>query len=198
MSGPFRLGLTGSIGMGKSATARLFAQEGVPVWDADAAVHALYAPGGAAVAPIAAAFPGVLRDGGVDRSRLRDALGRDPAALARLEAIVHPLTARDRDEFLARHHDKDLVLLDIPLLFEIGAEPLCDAVLVVTAPPHIQRERVMARGTMTHAELELILKRQLPDAQKRAQADYVFETLTPERTQADVRALIAKLRSRDA
>ena len=195
---PFLLGLTGSIGMGKSTTARMFAEEGVPVWDADAVVHALYAKGGAAVAPVAQAFPGVDVDGAINRPRLREALARDKQSLSRLERIVHPLTAAAREAFIAAHSQADLILLDIPLLFETGADKLCDAVLVVSAPAEVQRARVLERGTMSSEQLDLILQRQLPDAQKRARADHVIETLTLEGTRAAVRELIARIRSQHA
>lgn len=194
---PFLLGLTGSIGMGKSTTARMFADEGVPVWDADATVHDLYA-GGGAVAPIEAAFPGTVVNGAVDRARLRAALQGDKQALSRLESIVHPLTTASREAFIAAHAQADLILLDIPLLFETGADKTCDAIVVVTVPPDVQRARVLARGTMTPAELDLILARQLPDAEKRARADHIIETLTLEGTRAAVRALIVEIRSRHA
>lgn len=198
MSGPFRLGLTGSIGMGKSTTARLFADEGIPVWDADATVHALYARGGAAVAPLAAIFPEAIRDGAVDRDRLKTLLQSDKQALSRLESVVHPLVQAARQAFLLAHETADLILLDIPLLYETGAEKDCDAVLVVTAAPDVQRARVLARGQMTAAQLDMILARQLPDAEKRRRADHVIETLTLEQTRAEVRKLIATLRSRHA
>lgn len=198
MSGPFLLGLTGSIGMGKSTTARMFADEGVPVWDADATVHALYAAGGAAVAPIGAAFPGTIVEGAVDRGHLRAALAGDKQALSRLESIVHPLTTTARTDFIAAHADADLILLDVPLLFETGAEKSCDAVLVASAPPEVQRARVLERGTMSEADLAMILARQMPDAEKRARADHVIETLTLEHTRAAVRNLIAEIRSRHA
>lgn len=194
MTGPFRLGLTGSIGMGKTTTARMFAEAGVPVWDADATVHALYAPGGAAVAPIAAAFPGAVVDGAVDRSRLRTCLGADKAALLRLESIVHPLTTAARQAFLEHHAGAGLVVLDIPLLFETGAEQSCDAVLVVTVPPEVQRRRVLERGTMSEAQFEQILARQMPDAEKRARAQHIIETRTLEETRAAVHRLIGTLR----
>ena len=141
------LGLTGSIGMGKTTTAGLFAQEGVPVWAADATVHALYRPGGAAAAPVEAAFPGVARNGGIDRSALSARVTGDPAALARLEALVHPLVAEDRKVFLARARETGaaLAVVDIPLLFETGGERLVDAVAVVSAPPEVQRARVLER-----------------------------------------------------
>ncbi len=195
---PFLLGLTGSIGMGKSTTARMFAEEGIPVWDADATVHALYAPGGAAVAPIDKAFPGAVVAGAVDRGRLRAALAGEKQALSRLESIVHPLTTAAREAFIAAHSDADIILLDIPLLYETGADRICDAVLVVTVPPHVQRERVLARGTMDAEQLELILQRQLPDAHKQARAHHLIETLTLEDTRAAVRQLIAEIRSHHA
>lgn len=198
MKGPFRLGLTGSIGMGKSTTARLFADEGIPVWDADATVHAIYAKGGAAVAPLAAIFPEAIRDGAVDRDRLKTLLQADKQALSRLESVVHPLVQASRQAFLLAHQTADLILLDIPLLYETGAEKDCDAVLVVTAPPDVQRARVLARGQMTAAQLDMILARQLPDAEKRRRADHVIQTLILEQTRAEVRKLIATLRSRHA
>ena len=198
MSRPFLLGLTGSIGMGKSTTAQMFAEEGVPIWDADATVHALYAPGGAAVAQIAAAFPGVVVDEAVDRARLREALQADKRALPRLESIVHPLTTASRSAFIAQHADADLILLDIPLMYETGADAACDAVLVVSAPPEVQRARVLARGQMSEEQLAMILSRQLPDAEKRARADHVIETLTLDQTRDAVRHLIAQIRGRHA
>ncbi|RLL72487.1 dephospho-CoA kinase [Paenirhodobacter hankyongi] len=198
MNRPFLLGLTGSIGMGKSTTAKMFAEEGVPVWDADATVHALYAPGGAAVPAIAEAFPGVVVDGAVDRARLREVLHGDKQALSRLESIVHPLTTAARMEFIKDHSEADLILLDIPLLFETGADKICDAVLVVSVPAEHQRARVLARGTMTEAQLDLILERQLPDVHKRARAHHVIETHTIEGTRAAVRQLIAEIRARHA
>ncbi|MDV7270563.1 dephospho-CoA kinase [Thioclava sp. A2] len=198
MTRPFLLGLTGSIGMGKSTTAKMFAEAGIPVWDADATVHALYATGGAAVAPIGALFPQAVVDGAIDRGALKKVIAEDKTALSRLESIVHPLTAQSREAFITDHRDADLVLLDIPLLFETGADNLCDAVLVVSAPPEVQRTRVLERGTMEAAQLDLILSRQTPDAEKRARADHVIETLTLEQTRAAVQALIAKIRGRHA
>ena len=150
--GPVVLGLTGSIGMGKSATAAMFSARGVPVHDSDAAVHALYGPGGAAAQAIGDAFPGTLTpEGNVDRPALRAAVLGNSEKLAQLEAIVHPLVRDESRAFLARHADAPLVVLDIPLLFETGAEARCDAVLVVTAPPEVQRARVLARPGMTEA-----------------------------------------------
>ncbi|HSF62795.1 MAG TPA: dephospho-CoA kinase [Paracoccaceae bacterium] len=186
----FRLGLTGSIGMGKSTTAGFFRDAGVPVWDADAAVHRLYAPGGAAVAPLAAAFPLALREGGIDRIALKSAIAADPTALGRIESIVHPLVAADRAAFLGAA-TAPLVVLDIPLLFETGAEAQMDATLLVTAPPSVQRARVMARPGMTEAQFATILARQMPDREKRARADHIIETLGLEAARACVLALIA-------
>ena len=172
------LGLTGSVGMGKSTTAKMFAEAGVPVWDADAAVHRLYGPGGAAVAPVESAFPGVVRDGGVDRALLAAKLGGDHAAFERLEAIVHPLVAGDRALFIAgaEAEGQDVAVVDVPLLFEVGADALVDAVVVVTAPAAVQRERVLARAGMDEAKLAAILARQVPDEEKRARADFVIDT----------------------
>lgn len=192
---PFRLGLTGSIGMGKSATAALFRAEGIPVWDADAAVHRLYAAGGAAVAPIAALFPDAVRNGAVDRGALKALIAADPSVLTRIEAVVHPLVAADRAAFLAAAHS-DIVVLDIPLLFEKGSEGEMDTTLLVTAPPEVQRERVMARPGMTEDQFRLILSRQMPDRDKRARADHIIETLSEESARACVRALVAHLRAK--
>lgn len=172
----FRLGLTGSIGMGKSTTAQMFRDLGHPVWDADQAVHRLYAPGGLAVAPVAAVFPAALAQGGIDRSALKTALAADPAALARLEGIVHPLVARDRQDFLARHVGAPLVVLDIPLLFESAHPPDLDGVAVVSTDPATQAARVLARPGMTRDTLAMILARQMPDADKRARADWIIPT----------------------
>jgi len=172
------LGLTGSIGMGKSTTAELFRQAGTAVYDADAAVAALYARGGAAVAPVEEAFPGVVRDGAVDRQRLSAALAKDPSALARLEAVVHPLVEARRRTFLeqARADAASVAVLDVPLLWEVGAHDQVDAVVVVTAPEDVQRARVLARPGMTDEKLRLILARQIPDAEKRDRADFVIDT----------------------
>ncbi|MCO6361439.1 dephospho-CoA kinase [Paracoccus sp. 08] len=172
----FRLGLTGSIGMGKSTTAQMFRDLGHPVWDADQAVHRLYAPGGLAVAPVAAAFPAALAQGGIDRGALKTALAADPAGLARLEGIVHPLVARDRQDFLARHVGAPLVVLDIPLLFESAHPPDLDGVAVVSTDPATQAARVLARPGMTRDTLAMILARQMPDADKRARADWIIPT----------------------
>ncbi len=172
----FRLGLTGSIGMGKSTTAQMFRDLGHPVWDADEAVHRLYAPGGAAVDPVAAAFPTALRDGSIDRAALKAALAADSSALARLEGIVHPLVAQDRQAFLARHDGAPLVVLDIPLLFESAQPPDLDGVAVVSTDPKTQAARVLARPGMTRDTLAMILARQMSDADKRARADWIIPT----------------------
>jgi dephospho-CoA kinase len=172
------LGLTGSIGMGKTTTAAMFAEEGALVWNADEAVHRLYAQGGAAVGPIGEAFPGVVVNGAVDRIRLAGALGQDEAAFRRLEAIVHPLVIRGRMEDLieAERRGVRLAVLDIPLLFETGGDAAVDAVVVVTADPEVQAERVLARPGMTSERFEAILARQTPDAEKRRRADFVIDT----------------------
>jgi dephospho-CoA kinase len=196
MTRPYRLGLTGSVGMGKSTTAALFAEAGVPVWDADAAVHRLYAEGGAGAAAIAGLAPEAVSGTVVDRDRLRDAIIADPGLLARIEARVHPLVAADREAFAAAHADADILLFDIPLLFETGGEAGLDAVLVVTAPEAVQRARVLARPGMTPAALARILARQTPDAEKRARADFIIETgRGVEAARADVLALLARIRA---
>jgi len=169
---PFVIGLTGSIGMGKSETARLFAGEGVPVFDADAAVHDLYA--GEAAAMIEAAFPGSTKNGAVDRAALAARVTGDAGALQRLEGLMHPLVAERKAEFLARNRGAAVVVLDIPLLLETGES--VDAVVVATAPQAVQRARVLARPGMTDAKFEALLRRQMNDAQKRAQAHYLVMT----------------------
>ena len=175
---PFTLGLTGSIGMGKTETAKLFARLGVPVYDADAAVHALYDAGGAAVAPIADAFPEVVSGGRVDRVALLKRVAADQTAFERLENMVHPLVAAMRQDFLAKaaKDGAHLVVLDIPLLFETGADADVDAVLVVSAPREVQHARVLARPGMTLEKLEALHARQIPDAEKRAKADFIVDT----------------------
>jgi dephospho-CoA kinase len=196
MKRPYRLGLTGSVGMGKSTTARLFADAGVPVWDADAAVHRLYAAGGTGAGAVARLVPQAVSEDAVDRSRLRDAIIADPALLARIEASVHPLVAADREAFAEAHADADIVVFDIPLLFETGGDRGLDGVLVVTAPEAVQRARVLARPGMTPEALERILARQMPDAEKRARADFVITTDQGiEAARADVLALLAKIRA---
>ncbi|PZR32075.1 dephospho-CoA kinase [Caulobacter segnis] len=193
------LGLTGSIGMGKSTTAAMFEAEGVPVYDSDAAVHALYAVGGAAVAPVEAAFPGVVTNGAIDRAKLSAKVVGDPEALAKLEAIVHPLVGAHRIGFFekAQAEGRDIVVLDVPLLFETGGQKSVDKVVVVSAPADVQRARVLARPEMTPEKFEAILARQLPDAEKRARADFVIDTGQGlEHARAQVRDLLTLLRTR--
>lgn len=191
----FLLGLTGSIGMGKSTTARMFAEEGCAVWDADAAVHRLYAKGGAAVAPMGAAFPEAIEDGAVSRAALKRIIGNDPPALKRIEAIVHPLVAQDRAMFLDQT-DADIVVLDIPLLFETGGDAKMDAVAVVHVDAEVQEARVMERGTMTREQFLAIRDKQMPSAEKCARADFVIETDTLEHAQAQVQSVVEQIRSR--
>lgn len=190
---PFLLGLTGSIGMGKSTTAAFFADEGIAVWDADAVVHGLYGQAGAAVAPIAALHPAAVRSGAVDRQMLKQWIAEDPTALQKIEAVVHPLVAADRADFIA-NAQSDIAVLDIPLLFEKSTEKEMDATLLVTAPEALQRRRVLSRPGMSEAQFTAILARQMPDAQKRARATHVIETLSLASAQACVRALIAYIR----
>lgn len=190
---PFLIGLTGSIGMGKSTTAKLFEDEGVPIWDADAAVHRLYMPGGLAVLPMSEAFPGSLVDGGISRAVLKKIIADNPKALHRIEQIVHPLVAKDRADFVAAA-DTDIVVLDIPLLFETGAEESVDMVVVVSAPAEVQRRRVLDRPGMSAADFERILTRQVPDAEKCAKSDVVITTDTLESAREQVRSLLSRIR----
>ena len=176
MSKPFILGLTGSIGMGKSAVAAMFREVGVPVFDADAAVHELQGPQGALLGAIEQAFPGSIGAHGVDRQKLGAAVFGDPVALKRLEAIVHPAVGEMRQAFLAEHVGAPLIVFDIPLLYEKGGAHGLDAVAVVSAPAEVQRERVLARPGMSAEKFAQILKLQVPDAEKRACADHVLDT----------------------
>jgi dephospho-CoA kinase len=190
------LGLTGSIGMGKSTVANMFVELGVPVYDADAAVHRLYAKGGAAVAPVEAAFPGVTVAGAIDRQRLSARVVGDAAAMKRLEAIVHPLVSESRNAFLqkAEAEGAPLVVLDIPLLFETGGQNRVEKTVVVSAPAEAQHDRVLARPEMTKEKFHAILEKQTPDAEKRRLADYVIDTGgSLEETRAQVRALVESL-----
>jgi dephospho-CoA kinase len=191
------IGLTGSIGMGKSTVAPMFRKAGVPVFDADAEVHRLQRPGGAMLPAIEAAFPGTTGSAGLDRTALGKAVFGDRAALKRLEAIVHPAVGRARQEFLRRHRAHRIVVDDVPLLFETGGERRVDAVVVVSAPAWMQRRRVLARPGMSYARFAAILRRQVPDAEKCRRADFVIPTgLTRRETQAYVLTLLACLRAR--
>lgn len=195
-----KLALTGSIGMGKSATAAMFAARGIPVYDADAAVHAAYAPGGEAVAPIEWAFPGVIGvDGGIDRAKLRHRVAKNPELMKKLESIVHPIIAGANRAFLekAEREGQDIVVLDIPLLFETGGDKRVDVIAVVTAPKDVQKQRVLSRGQMTESEFEAILARQAPDSLKRQRADFVINTgLGFPYAEAQVDEIIEALRTR--
>jgi dephospho-CoA kinase len=191
------IGLTGSIGMGKSTVAQMFADEGAPSFNSDDAVHALYAPGGAAVAPVSVAFPGVLKDGGVDRAALSAYVINDPAAMKRLEQIVHPLVRAANRAFDAQHRQMGtpIVVYDIPLLFEGRGENNFDKIVVVSAPPEVQRARVLARPGMNEEKFGALLARQVPDEEKRARADFVINTgVSLEETRAQVRAVLDALR----
>lgn len=196
------LGLTGSIGMGKSTTAKLFEEAGVPVYDADASVHKLYE--GEAVPFIEAAFPGTTAGGKVDRAKLSERVVHDPVAMKQLEQIVHPMLSAGRQEFFAdaEQAGSPVVVVDVPLLFETGGEKRVDAVVVVTTSPELQRERVLARGTMDAAKLDSIIARQMPDAEKRKRADFVVDTshgLDPVRSQIkDILAAVVKMPQRRA
>ena len=188
------LGLTGSIGMGKSTVARMFADGGVPVFDADAVVHQLQGPAGALVAEIEAQFPGTTGAAGVNRTALAERVLAEPEALRRLEAITHPAVARERAAFLAAHRDAPLVVLDIPLLFEKGLEQTVDKVAVVSADPEVQRLRTLERVGMSPEKYLRILAHQLPDPEKRARADFVIPTdVSMDETRASVRRIVACL-----
>lgn len=190
----FLLGLTGSIGMGKSTTAQMFAQHGCALWDADAAVHRLYSNGGAAVAPFAAAFPDAVIDGAVSRPALKTIIGRDPAALKQIEEIVHPLVGADRAAFLAQA-SADIAVLDIPLLFETGGDARVDATACVVTDAATQEARVMARGTMTRDQFIAIREKQMPADEKCARATYVIRTDTLEQAAAQVQNIVDTIRS---
>ena len=191
------IGLTGSIGMGKSAVAQMFSDEGIAVFDADAAVRRLQGPGGRLLPAIEAAFPGTIGPDGVDRAELGARVFGDDAAIKRLEAIVHPAVGEERAAFLARHADDDMVVFDIPLLFETGGDRNVDVIVVVSADAATQQARVLARPGMTRERLADILARQTPDAEKRARADHVIATDCPmDQTRAAVRRVIACVRAK--
>lgn len=190
-----KLALTGSIGMGKTTVARMFEQAGIPVFDADAEVRRMQAPGGELVGEIARRFPGVVRDGAIDRDKLRHWVFEHRSDLAALEAIVHPAVRRLREAFIAAHRDADALLFEIPLLFETGGEADFDKTIVVSALPKIQRARVLGRDGMSPDKLDSILARQMPDAEKRSRADFVIDTSGDlSTTEAQVRDVLACLR----
>ncbi len=194
-----RLGLTGSIGMGKSTTAGFFRDFGVPVWDADAEVHALYAKGGGAVAPIGALLPDAIAQGFVDRAVLKSAIADSPDVLDKIGDIIRPMLKTSRLAFEARHLDAPVALYDVPLLFETDLEAWMNHVLVVTAPENIQRQRVLARGNMSEEVFKTIFARQMSDVEKRALADTIFDTsLGMDHTKAEVKALIKALEQENA
>lgn len=190
----FALGLTGSIGMGKSTTAQMFVEEGCALWDADAAVHRLYAIGGAAVEPMRAAFPDAILDGAVSRNALKRIIADDPATLKTIEAIVHPLVAADRAEF-RESATSDILVFDIPLLFETGGDAAMDAVACVSIPAEDQKRRVMERGTMTEAQFEQIRAKQMPNDEKCARSDFVIVTDTLDHARAQVQDVVRQIRA---
>ncbi|CAN5492023.1 dephospho-CoA kinase [soil metagenome] len=190
------IGLTGSIAMGKSTAAALFAEFGVPVCESDAIIHDLYAKGGAAVAPIANLFPDAVMNGAINRGELAEILGRDPSGFAKLEAIAHPLVRNTQDGFLRQHRAAGaaIVVLDIPLLFETGRDRDVDKIVVVSAPEAVQRERALARPGMTEEKLALLLSRQIPDSEKRRRADFVVDSGQGiDRARAQIRAILVAL-----
>jgi len=191
----FLLGLTGSIGMGKSTTAKMFADLGCDVWDADAAVHRLYGAGGGAVASMRAAFPDAVKDGVVRREALKRIITAHPEALKQIEQIVHPLVAWDRAEF-CQNSNADILVFDIPLIFETGGERAMDAVAVVSVSGDLQQKRVMERGTMSAEQFMHIQEKQMPDAEKRARADYVVITDTPDHARQQVQAIVTEIRTK--
>lgn len=190
---PHIIGLTGSIAMGKSTTARHFADAGVPVWDADAAVARLYSADGAAVTPLAQTFPSALIDNKISKGALKEIIASDPDTLVKIEAIVHPLVAADRADFIA-NADASIVVVDVPLLFETGADQMVDSIVVVSIDTATQRTRALARPGMTEAHFSAILAKQLPDADKRARADYIITTDTEASARAQMLAILRKIK----
>jgi len=195
---PILIGLTGSIGMGKSTTAAMFRDLGFPVWDADAAVGRLYAKGGQAVAPLQELIPSAIQDGTVSKAALKEAIATSPNLLLEIEGIVHPLVKQDRRDFAASNQDAEFIIFDVPLLFETGAHKKVDHVVVVSTSAENQRARVLARGTMDEPTFNMIMRKQTPDAEKRAGADTVITTDMLDSARAQVEALVAKLRARHA
>lgn len=193
----FLLGLTGSIGMGKSTTAQMFADEGCAIWDADGAVHRLYAEGGAGVARIAEIFPSAVADGAVSTAVLKDIISKDETALKKIESIIHPLVGQDRADFLAKT-DADIVVVDVPLLFETGGDAKVDATVCVYVDDATQEERVLARGTMTKKQLEYIRSKQMPAAEKCDRATYVIHTESLEKARRQVKMVLADIRGKMA
>ncbi len=191
----FKLGLTGSIGMGKSTTAQMFADAGCDVWDADAAVHRLYAPNGLAIAPVAQLVPDALHGGILDRDILRNAIRADATLLSSIEKIVHPLVGEDRAAFIAKAK-ADILVFDIPILFETGGNKAMNAVACVSVDAETQRARVLARGTMNEDDFKMILARQMPIEEKRALSDYVIETDTLDHARAQVVAIIEDIKGK--
>lgn len=191
----FLLGLTGSIGMGKTSTVKLFRQLGCDVWDADAAVHRLYARDGAAVEPMSRVFPEAIIDGSVDRGQLKAIIAKDASAIKKIEKIVHPLVAADREAF-KKTATSDIIVFDIPLIFETGGQSKLDAVACVSVDAETQEKRVLERGTMTREQFLMIRDKQMPDAEKRKLADYVIETDTPEHALAQVQVIINDIRTK--
>ena len=190
----FCLGLTGSIGMGKSTTAKMFVDEGCALWDADAAVHRLYSVGGAAVEPMRAAFPDAVIDGAVSRAALKEILSKQPEALREIEKIVHPLVAEDRAMF-RQSSTADILVFDIPLLFETGGDSAMDAVACVSVSPEMQERRVMERGTMTVQQFQQIRSKQMPNEEKCARSDYVIETDTLDHARVQVQDIVRQIRA---
>ncbi len=188
-----KLGLTGSIGMGKSTTAAMFVEEGCELWDADAAVHRLYAKGGSAVEPMRAVFPGAVINDAVSRDALKAIISQDTGALQQIEQIVHPLVAQDRSTFIASA-TADILVFDIPLLFETGGNAAMDVTVVVSAPSEVQKARVLERGTMSEAQFEQIRAKQMPDDEKRRRADHVIITDTIEHAKAQVQSIVKQIR----
>ena len=195
---PILIGLTGSIGMGKSTTAAMFSEMGFPVWDADAAVLRLYSKGGAAVGPLAELVPSALQDGAISKSALKEAIAASPDLLLKIESLVHPLVKQDRRDFAAAHQDAEIIVFDVPLLIETGAHKKVDHVVVVSTTAENQRARVLARGTMDEPTFNMIMRKQTPDAEKRALADTIIDTETMDGARTQVHDLVGKLRAAHA